>query len=114
MPNPIVWKFVVVTRPYEQIKILRIRNGKRDNIHGTYPRGFTCHLMVGDRVLVKFPGKSWQKKFELIMRPEREDGSSYPCIKYGEKWGPIPGQWRALSRLSQAAFDNAGVDPAWK
>lgn len=114
MPNPIVWKFTLVTQPFEQLKVLRVRNGRKANVHGTYPKGFACHLMVGDRVLVKFPGKSWVKKFELVMRPEKSSGATYPCIKYGKTWGPFAGQYRALKNLTPAAFENAGVDPAWE
>ena len=111
--QPISWKFVLVTKGFEQLKVLRIRNGRKDNIHGTYPAGFFCELMVGDRVYVKHPGRTWLKKFELVMLPESESGFTCPAIKYGKAFGPYPGQYRALKNLTKAAFDNEGIDPAW-
>ena len=108
MRGPLYWEFVVVTAPFEKIKVLRTRGGKPDNVYGTYPRGFSCMMGVGDKVLVKFPGKSWLLKFKVVVHPD-----DYLAIKYGKKWGPLAGQYRALKNLTEAAFNNAGIDPAW-
>lgn len=100
--NSIYWKFVVVTQAMERIKIVR-----RGRIHkaGTFQKGFTAHLTLGDTVYFKMPHRHWQKKFELTVRPDR----GYAAIKFGRKYGPFPGQYRALSELPQEVFDNAGL-----
>ncbi len=84
----------------EQIRIVR-----RGKLHkaGTFQKGFTAQLTLGDRVYGKMPHQHWRKKFSLVVH----DG--YPAIKYGERYGHIPGQARALKNLPQEAFDNAGL-----
>jgi hypothetical protein len=109
MTSLISWKFVIVTRSFEKIRVLRARDGKAKNIHGTMPKGFSCHLSIGDRVFVKVPGKRWMLKFELMIHPRRK----YPAIKYGKRYGPYPGQYRDLRGLAPGAFANAGIDPTW-
>ena len=109
MDDPIFWKFMIVTRAFEKIRVLRARDGRPDNIHGTMPKGFSCYLSLGDRVFVKFPGKHWMLKFELMLHPAK----NYPAIKYGKRYGPFPGQYRCLNNLTPAALANAGIDPAW-
>lgn len=109
MSGSFFWHFVLVNRPFEHIFVFRKRNGQWHNIHGTHPRGFSCDLAIGDRVLVKRPGNKWQLKFRVVLHPSRH----YPAIKYGERYGPFPGQYRKLADLPEAAFANAGIDPAW-
>ena len=106
MPSPTIWKFVLVTKAFEKLKVLRERNGKPDNIYGTFPKGFACYLTFGDRVFVKFPGKRWMLKFEIVIHPK-----GYPAVKYGKRYGPHPGQYRALKNLTQTALNNAGIEP---
>jgi hypothetical protein len=109
MRGPIYWEFVLVTRPFETIRVIRVRNGRKDNIHGTYPRGFSCMLGLGDKVFVKRDGKRWIKMFEIMLCPTGD----YPAIHYGRTWGPFPNQYRALKNLKEGAFLNAGIDPSW-
>ncbi len=109
MTSAIFWKFTLVTRAFEKLRVLRTRDGKPDNVFGTMPKGFSCQLTIGDRVFVKVPGKRWMLKFELVLHPTRD----YPAIKYGKRYGPFPGQYRKLKDLAPAAFSNAGIDPTW-
>jgi hypothetical protein len=99
--NPIFWKFILVTKPFEKIKVLRTRDGRPANIFGTMPRGFSCWLTFGDRVFVKNPGKRWALKFKVLIRPGKKN---YPAIKYGKLFGPYPNQYRAIRKLPASMF----------
>lgn len=114
-PLPGFWRFVIITAPIERIRVIRVRPELGNLPNEVRRRGFWLYLTVGDRVYYKSDHFPWRLKFKLGTRMDvrLKRPTAHPAIKYGERYGPYPGQWRSLARLSQAAFDNAGIDPAW-
>ena len=104
-----MWEFVLVTAPIEKIWVVT-RRGVPVEKKPLF-EGYRAMLGVGDRVYFKANnpkyGPKWHLKFRLCLFHGR------PSIKYGSKYGPRRGRFNSLKRLPWAAFENAGIDPAW-
>lgn len=98
------WRFVLVPGTAREV-FLRKSGGELRSL-GVQPKGFVASLTLGDAVYVR--GK-YGMRLVFRLTSHRTRGV---IIKYGEGWGPRPGQYRVLDRLSFRAFANAGVEPA--
>jgi hypothetical protein len=109
-PDSGMWEFVIVTEPVEKIWVVTKRGVP---VHKKAKRaGYRGLLGIGDKVFVEAGkikgGPKWYLKFRLMMRPPRRR----PYILYGKHYGGP--RYASLGRLTAAAFENAGIDPARK
>ena len=106
--NPKVqrWRFVVVPKGMSTL-LVRREGQKKDPEPETYLAGSELWLGLNTRLLFKPDRRDWLLMFWLALH------RGIPSIKYGQRYGPYPDQWRDLSRLSPGAHLNAGIDPAW-
>ena len=104
--GPYHWRFCLVPRLCPLHLFLK-RSGKEMQDLGTLPQGFKMFFGLGDAVYFRRHKRRTQLMFRLGFHPRRR----YAIIKYGEGYGPIPGQYRKLDNLSPEAFANGGVEP---